>query len=221
MMARVLKRFGFMIAGLALACGLAALFGSFIPSNRRWIEPNDGVTIYVATNGYHTGLLLPTSADGVDLSMAFRPTDLPDPRDSGDYLLFGWGDRDFFLNTPTWADVRPRTLVVALIGSGGSLLHVDHVHSPAEIAGARTVRLTSAEYRVLVAEIRRFAKLSSDGHPISTPGYGPRDVFYDATGRYSAVTTCNVWTADRLRATGVRVGLWTPFSGGVMHWFSR
>ena len=220
-MAKWLSRFGCIVVGLAAAYMLAALAGSLIPGNRNWAEPADGVTLYVVTNGYHTGLLLPTSADGVDLSLTFRPTDLPDPNSAGDYLLFGWGDRDFYLNTPTWADVRPKTLLVALVGSGGSLLHIDHVQSPTEIADARAVRLTSAEYLMLVAEIKGFAKLGSDGYPIAVPGYGPRDVFYEAAGRYSALTTCNVWTADRLQAAGVKVGIWTPFSGGVMRWFSR
>ena len=198
---------------------LAALSGSLIPVNAGRVTPADGITIHVLTNGYHTGLLLPVSADGIDLSLTFRPTDLPDADMAGQYMLFGWGDRDFYLNTQTWADLRPKTVLVAVFGSGGSLLHIDHIQSPAEVEDARPVQLTSAEYQVLVAEIKSFAKVGADGFPIAVPGYGSRDVFYEATGRYSALRTCNVWTGERLAAAGVKVGRWTPFSGGLMLWF--
>ena len=45
------------------------------------------------------------------------------------------------------------------------------------------------------------------------------DAFYDATGRYSAVRTCNEWVGEGLRRAGVRVGRWTPFPVTVLNWF--
>jgi hypothetical protein len=43
-------------------------------------------------------------------------------------------------------------------------------------------------------------------------GYGPRDIFYAANGRYTAIDTCNQWTGQALRAGGAPVAAWTPFS---------
>lgn len=199
---------------------LAALIGSYVPVNAAWRETPDGVTVYVTDNGYHTGLILPASADGIDLSLTFRPTDLPDPDDAGDWLIFGWGDRAFYLNTPTWAELKPQTALFAFVGSGGSLLHVDHVKRPGEAYSPRPIRLTRAEYRRLVAAIRSTAKRGDDGYPAAIAGYGSRDVFYPANGGYHLFQTCNNWTRDVLAEAGVKVGWWTPFSGGVMHWFS-
>ena len=204
---------------LVVAYGGAALIGSVWPANPGWRQAETGVTVYAVTNGYHSGIMLPVSADGVDLSLTFRPTDLPDPDDAGNYLLFGWGDRDFYVNTPTWSDLEPTVAAVALWGSGETLLHVDHVTSPEEIADRRAVRLSRHEYRRLVAAIRNTARLGPDGHPVAVLGYGRLDVFYEARGRYSLFTTCNVWTADMFTRAGVRMGRWTPFSGGVMWWF--
>src|SRR3546814_1556255 len=31
-----------------------------------------------------------------------RPNDLSDPRYAEDHLLFGWGERNFYLQTPSW-----------------------------------------------------------------------------------------------------------------------
>lgn len=197
----------------------AALAGSHIPANASWREAPEGVTIYVTTNGYHTGLILPTVAAGHDWSLTARPTDLPNPEDSGAWLLFGWGDRQFYLETPTWAEFKPSTGVAAIIGSGGSLIHVDHLYRPDEAYDPRPIRLTRAEYLRLVAFIRGTFAESHEPYPRAIKGYGTRDVFFPAQGRYSLFKTCNSWTADALRAAGVKVAIWTPFSGGVMRWF--
>ena len=198
---------------------VAAWMGSLLPVNRDWRAPTRGTTIYIIDNGYHSGLILPAAAEGIDLSMIFRPTDLPDPNDAGDWLIFGWGDREFYLNTPTWAEVKPRTIVSALIGSKEALLHVDHVKRPDEAVAPRPIRLSRAAYRRLVARILADTKRGADGFPMVIPGYGSRDVFYPAHGRYTLFQTCNNWTRDVLAEAGVKVGWWTPFSSGVMRWF--
>ena len=205
---------------LACAYGGAALVGSLWPANPGWKQAKAGVTVYVVTNGYHSGILLPASADGIDLTLTYRPTDLPDPDDAGNFLLFGWGDRDFYLNTPTWDKLDPATAFVAFWGSGETLLHVDHLKSPEEVSDRRPIRLSRTEYRQLAAAVRATVRPGTDGYPVPVPGYGRLDVFYGAKGRYSALNTCNVWTADMLAEAGVKVGRWTPFSGGVMWWFS-
>jgi uncharacterized protein (TIGR02117 family) len=197
----------------------AALIGSLIPVNMNAREPSEGVTIYITDNGYHTGLILPASAQGFDLSLTFRPTDLPNMDSAGDWLVFGWGDREFYLNTPSWSEFRPQTALSAFIGSSETLLHLDHLSSPQDAHSARPIRLSRAQYRRLVATIIATARRGEDGYPTAIPGYDDRDVFYPAHGRYHVFQTCNNWTRDTLAAAGVKVGLWTPFSGGVMRWF--
>ena len=198
-------------------CG-AAVIGSALPRNAAWQAAERGITVYVVTNGVHTGLILPASAAGEDLSLIFRPTDLPDPQDAGNWLLFGWGDREFYLNTPAWSDVRIGTAVAALMGSGQTLLHVDHLQSPSAVNDPRPVMLTPTAYRNLVKAITATLAFGPDRKPRAIAGYDRLDVYYEARGRYSAFTTCNVWTSDMLTAAEVRTGWWTPFSGGVMWW---
>jgi uncharacterized protein (TIGR02117 family) len=197
----------------------AALIGSYWPANPDWHETPDGITIYVETNGHHTGIVIPVAAAGIDLSLTFRPTDLGDKRLAGNWLGVGWGDRDFYLNTPTWADLSPRTALSALIGSGRTLLHVDHLDQPYPGDDQRAVRISRAEYTRLIAQIMGSLKRGEDGRPVAIPGYADRDLFYEAKGHYSLLRTCNGWTAETLAGAGIKAPLWTPFSGGVMRWY--
>ena len=204
------------LAIVIAAYAAAGLVGGTIPANGGWREPREGVRIHLLSNGVHTGIVVPVAAAGVDWRALVRPEDLRDPRYAGyGWLAFGWGDAAFYVGTPTWWDVRPSTVVHAAIGGGPTLVHVDHLPEPAADPDVRTIVLRPEEYRRLAAFLR--ASFAANGaHRF---GYGPNDAFYAATGRYSALTTCNAWTGRALRAAGVRVGAWTPFPVTVMGWF--
>ena len=178
---------------LGLYLAAAAMLGR-VPVNRDWREPTGGVTIYVQANEFHTGIVLPAGP--------------------GRWRAYGWGDRAFYLNTPRWQDIRADTALWALIGSGDTVVHVDELGDFLPDENWRSLRLRQHEYARLRAFIA--ATLAPGGKPI--PGYTPLDRFYPAIGRYSAFTTCNVWTGRALAAAGVRVGLWTPFKSDVMRW---
>lgn len=201
---------------LLLGYAIAGLIGGAIPANRDWTPPSRGIPIWVESNGVHTALILPVVAAEIDWRDLVRAQDLADPRYAGyDHLGFGWGERRFYLETPTWSDVRPATVLAAALGSDRTLVHVDHLPAPAPGDGARRILLRPAEYRRLADFIRASFRARA-GH---VRGYGAGDAFYDATGHYSAITTCNSWTGAALRHAGVRVGAWTPFAATVMWWF--
>ena len=195
----------------------AALVGGSVPTNAGWRPPSDGVTIWVESGPIHTGLVVPKVAAGVDWR-AFAPADdLRDPRFGGfDHLAIGWGERGFYLGTPTWRKVRPGPVLRALTGSDATLLHVEHVPRPVAGEDERPVVLTPAQYRRLAA----FILASRRPGGARERGYGAFDVFYAGRGRYDAVHTCNDWTGDALRFAGVRVGWWTPLPVTVSGWFA-
>lgn len=204
------------LAVLVLGYVAAGLVGGAIPANAAWRPPASGVTIYVESNGVHTGIIVPKVAAGVDWRPLARPEHLRDPRYAGyDHLAFGWGERAFYLETPTWATVKPRTLLAAAIGSERTLVHVDHLPMPQVGDDVRAVLLRPEEYRRLAAFIRGSVVRGGQRHP----GYGSYDAFYESRGHYDAFRTCNAWTGDALRTAGVRVGVWTPFPVTVMGWF--
>jgi uncharacterized protein (TIGR02117 family) len=194
----------------------AGLIGGALPRNAGWRPPQSGVTIWVESNGVHTGLVLPKVAAGVDWRGLFPPQHLADLRyGRWDHLSVGWGERTFYLETPTWWDVKSRTVLAAAVGSGDTLLHVDHVPTPATEPYVRPIVLRPAEYRRLAAYIR--ATLAQ--RPAHQRGYYGYDAFYTARGRYSWRRTCNAWTGDALAYAGVKVGRWTPLPNTVLWWF--
>jgi uncharacterized protein (TIGR02117 family) len=216
---RIARAIGDVMAVLAclfVAYGAAGMIGGAIPANAGWHQPTNGVRIYVDSNGVHSGIIVPVAADGVDWRDLVRPTDIGDPRyaDYG-FIEIGWGERTFYLETPTWRDVKPMTVVRAAIGSNRTLVHVDHLPEPQTSDSARAITLTPDQYHRLAAAIR--ASFAAGGRHYR--GYGDWDAFYDGTGRYSAFETCNAWTGDMLRTAGVRVGVWTPFPVTVLGWF--
>lgn len=203
-------------AALLLAYPLAGLAGGAIPSNADWIEPDVGVTVWIESNGVHTGIVMPKVAAGVDWRGDFPASDLRDPRFARhDHASVGWGERTFYLETPTWAEVKPATVLAAAVGSDRTMLHVDHVPRPAAGGDIRRLVLRPPEYRRLAAYIRATRVAGGERRH----GYFRYDAFYGARGRYSAIRTCNAWTGDALRFAGVRVGAWTPFPATVLWWF--
>lgn len=209
------------LAALALAIALFALagwIGSSIPRNDRWREPESGVEIMIETNGIHTALVLPLITADKDWRGEFPASDIALPDRPYTHVSVSWGERQVFLETPTWWDLRAST-VLRIVGIGGDgLLHVGHYVRPAPSDAARPLTLTREQYRRLVAAI---ARSLPRGPRVPYPGYGGGDVFYDAPGRYTATNTCNQWTSDMLAKAGVRTGWWTPFAGGVMKWVPR
>jgi uncharacterized protein (TIGR02117 family) len=198
-----------------LAFALAGWVGSSIPRNSDWIEPAEGIEIMVGTNGVHTELVLPLVTSEKDWRADFPAADLPLANLDYSHVAVSWGEREVFLNTPTWWDISPMT-VLRILGVGGDgLLHVAHYVRPAPSDDYRPLMLTQAQYGRLVAAVERSLPT---GERVRYPGYGSQDVFYDAPGHYTATNTCNQWTSNTLARAGVRTGWWTPFAGGVMKW---
>ena len=212
-----LRTFG---AILALPVGwlLAALVLGLVPANSGWREAERGVTIFVRTNGIHTWVMMPAANAQMDWRPYAPAEHLRDPRRAGNYLAFGYGNREFYLNTPTWGDLSVRSALGAAFGRGSSLMHVEHARHPRPDEHQRPVTLTAEEYRRLVTYVRASFRLDPGGRtmPLIGRGYSAADMFYEANGSYNLMLTCNEWTGRALRAAGVRIGLWTPLEQSIM-----
>lgn len=205
--------------GLALAAVpalylLTALIGSLVPVNGAWEEADRGITIYLADNGIHADIIMPAKAQGLDWEPLVPRRDFAAPDPDAQWVAFGSGEERVYLETPRWRDIKPKTVWSGLTG-GKRVMHVEWVRDPGY--AAREIRLRPHEYRRLWAAIRADFELGPDGKPrhIDAPGYGCCDAFYWATGKASAIRTCNSWAANRLRLAGVRTSLWPPFVQGL------
>jgi uncharacterized protein (TIGR02117 family) len=161
--------------------------------------PGRDVTVYLTASGWHTGIALPVNAIQGPLRALLR--DFP----GADYLLFGWGDRDYYMaKGPTGADA-----LRALFPGPAVLLVTPLDRSPqgAPVAGqAFALGLTMAGFDRLAGYVWAAFGTSAEGTPRRIAG-GPSagSVFYAATGTYSSANTCNTWVAEGLRIGGLPV----------------
>ena len=86
---------------------LAALIGSLVPVNRSWTEPDDGMTIYIANNGVHSDIVMPVEAQGLDWAPILPRSDFASPTPDAQWVAFGSGEEQVYLDTPRWRDITP------------------------------------------------------------------------------------------------------------------
>jgi len=209
--------------GLMLASVLVLLAIGFATPRQWWISPQTScdITIQVTSNGFHTNLIVPVQTAEFDWRSRLSLADIGDGSITGyRYLGFGWGDRDFYMNTPTLADLNLSTIVRAMVLSAGSVLHIQGYATMLQTGGGltvKTLRLSSANYLALMQFIERSFQHDRQGHLLVLKrGYRHNSSFYAAIGKYSLIRTCNAWTGDGLRAANINTPLWTGLAPAIM-----
>jgi uncharacterized protein (TIGR02117 family) len=194
---------------VALAVYTVAAFGALmlVPDAS---EPEEGVLLYACDNGVHTDLIVPAAA-GTDWRSLFGQQAFSAPLAAYDHIGLGWGSRDFYINTPTWADLDVATAVKSVLWDE-TVLHVEYRPRPVAEENCRQWRADPASYERITGFIHETLRLSG-GLPVQAArGYGRRDAFFVANGRYTILETCNQWTGRTLRLAGAPVAPWTPYS---------
>lgn len=166
--------------------------------------------VFLTTNGVHLGIVIPRQhMDSLLLTGTSRG---PEDR----FFSFGWGDENFYLNTPAWEDLTFANAVKALFTKSPTLMHVTR-HRRQQSVWVE-VPLSSEELAELKAYIRASFALSVDGEIIllEGAGYSVHDDFYKARGNYTLFKTCNTWVNSGFKRSGMKACLWTPFDFGLM-----
>lgn len=206
-----------LVAVVALYFGGVAVLGA-IPVNGDFAPAEHGVELCVRSTGVHSDFVLPASTAVVDWRAQHPAAHFPRITRAYDHIAFGWGDRAFYLETPTWADLKVSTALVALSGLGHGALHVEYLERQAPGERAACTRVSEAQYRALAAYIESSFRRDAGGRVmrIDAPGYGSADAFYEAHGAFSVFVTCNEWVRRGLSASGVRAPVWAPFDGALL-----
>ena len=188
-----------------------------IKVNNETVKSIKTVTIYVKSNGVHTDIVMPVTNSIYNWNnfidqMSFEKLD-----STYHYIAMGWGDKGFYLNTPTMADLKVKTLINALFGLGSSAMHVAYYKNMECGDLIKQISISEADYQNLTAYlIEQFELKGQKTQLISHPSYGDKDNYFEAKGTYSIFKTCNVWTGDALKTANISMGLWTPLEFGVM-----
>lgn len=206
------------LVGLPLTAAVVALgLGALLPrglSAPEGLDEDGPVVIYAAASAVHIDLILPTDAAGVSWRGIFAHLG------EAPLVAFGWGDRAFYLATPSWADLDPALALTAAFGSGQTVVRAT---PRAHALGAQPILLSPFQYRQLVAGIQRQIRTGPDGAAVlvNHPGYGVGDRFAEAHGRYSALVTCNEWVAARLAEAGLAMPRWSPLPQAILWWLQH
>jgi uncharacterized protein (TIGR02117 family) len=182
------------------------------------IKNTEGIEVFVVSNGVHTDLVLPVKNDQKDWRGLFSEELFKVENQSYSSIAFGWGNKDFYINTPTWGDLTVSTAVKAGLGLGSSAMHVRYMRSdPKTSDKCVSLHMTRTQYAALVKYIEQSFCLNGNcAIKIDHPGYGDHDLFFEAQGKYTLFRTCNVWTNNALKKAGIKTAIWTPFADGLI-----
>jgi uncharacterized protein (TIGR02117 family) len=197
---------------------MLALVLPFIKTNSFVIDGKRTNTIFVRSNGVHTDFVLPVKSKFICWSNFLLYSDFKEANEKYDYISIGWGDKGFFIATPTWNDLKLSTAFNAAFGLSSTAMHVTYRQNAPQInQDCKRLLITDLQYKILVDYIiSSFKKNNSGFILIDHPGYTKNDRFYEANGVYSLFKTCNVWTSMGLQVIGEKTGVWSPLANGIL-----
>lgn len=186
-------------------------------------DSDETIPIYILSNGVHTDIVLPIKNEFKDwgFQIPFSDTVSQDPEMN--FVAFGWGDKGFYLDTPTWADLKTSTALKAVSGYNTTAMHVTFYKELKESDKCVQFQIESKNYLKLVQYIENSFQINKDKFcKINTNAvYGKNDVFYDAKGHYSLFYTCNTWTNQALKSANQKAALWTIFDFGIFNHYQE
>jgi len=204
---------------------LFTFFGTIIPRNRHFRPVQEGVTLYLSTNGMHTDFVLPTKNDLFDWTQVIDKQNFKSNLNPSTYLGIGWGDRAIYLDLAEWSEITFKMGFKTLMFPTPSILHItayESIPSADNLIIKKTV-VSNQQYLQLCQFIKKYFKLdkAQNIQLIEGVGYTENDNFYHANGKYHALYTCNTWINQGLKIIGVRTPLWTPLDKGIFYQFEK
>lgn len=197
---------------------LCAFLIPFIEVPAKQVSEPKKIDAYILTNGVHTDLVVPVKTAEIDWSQQIPFENTLSKRTDFKYLSIGWGDKGFYLDTPTWADLKFSTAFKAAFWLSESAMHCTFYDKMTEGKDCVKIELTQNQYLDLIKFINDKFDRDEKGKPIlikTDAVYGKNDAFYDAKGSYSFLDTCNTWANEGLKTAGQKAALWTPSDVGI------
>jgi len=116
-------------------------------------------------------------------------------------------NKNFYLKTPRFSDLKFSTTAKALFLKSESLLHLTAYN---EIKNNWVkVSISKKQLEQISSQLNQQFNFSSLA-PIE--GYHSTDFFYQAKGSYSCLFTCNTWVNSIFKNANLKASSWTPFS---------
>jgi len=206
------------ILGIVVIYVILGLLIPYIPVSAKDDGQKKEIPIYIYTNGVHTDIVMPVKNDLQDWSMKIPFANTKSKKTDYQYIGIGWGDKGFYLDTPTWADLKFSTAVKAAFWLSDSAMHCTYYNTMKEGEDCKMIMISRSQYENLVKFVEDKFDRDQNGNFMLIPTnavYSDNDAFYDAKGTYSFLYTCNTWSNNALKAAGQKAALWTPSDFGI------
>jgi len=208
--------------GLIFLYILLAVFLTILPVNCNYKPPEKGIIIYLTSNEVHTDFVLPVKTQQKDWRKDFPDTTFRKVDSTFKYISFGWGDKEFYLNTPTWSDFKLNIALQALFFSSASLMHITYLKSnPIESDFSKKLLITEKQYRGLIDYLDHSFTKDKNGKYIliKVPFRSSNENYYESGESYNFINTCNNWTNEGLKLMGIKTATWAPFDRCILYYF--
>ncbi|WP_179315197.1 DUF2459 domain-containing protein [Winogradskyella undariae] len=193
------------------AYSIIALILTAITVDRKASDEKLNKVVYLTTNGVHLDIVIPKKNIDTLLLNGIHQ------KENEQYLSFGWGDENFYINTPTWGDLTFKNAITAMFFKSSTLMHVTRYQNK------RTdwieIKVTESELQKLNSYLINTFETNENRMKIrlENKGYTSTDDFYKSKGSYSCFKTCNSWVNIGFKESGLKSCLWTPFDFGLMN----
>ncbi|MDO4728191.1 MAG: TIGR02117 family protein [Bacteroidota bacterium] len=190
----------------------------FIQINSKKTKSDQQIRIYILTNGVHTDIVCPIKSSVIDWSDFVSINNVKKTDLNYQYVAFGWGDKGFYLNTPTWADLTFSTAFKAAFWLSESAMHTTFYTDVKLDENCVQVDVNLDDYQTMVELIQNQFKKDANKKPLlihTESVYGNNDAFYEAHGTYSLFFTCNTWANSILKKSNQKAALWTATDKGI------
>ncbi len=209
----------FLIIAIVATYFVVAFFGMAIPIHRKFQHQNNGIDIFLTSNGMHVDFVVPTQNALYDWSQIIGNSSYLKDLKNYTYLGLGWGDRDFFLKVDSWDSVPKKVGARALLLPTPSLMHVTGYDELPANKTVKKVSISKSQYLNLCNFIQNRFALNTDQQAelVLKVDHAKDDNYYEAHGAYHCFYTCNNWVNTGLKKIGVRTSLWSPMAKGILN----
>lgn len=189
---------------------IISLILTLIPITNKEGYSEKNKSIYLISNGVHLNIIIPKNQLSSKLLDGLRYFK------DDNYFSFGWGDKKFYLNTPTWGDLTFNNAFRALFLKSPTLIH---------LARYSTINVDWVEIKVSqnqLNKINQYIYKTFYFNPqnkkilLNNKGYSFNDDFYEALGSYSCFRTSNSWVNTGLKKSDIKACLWTPYDFALL-----
>lgn len=195
--------------------------GGCLTTSAKRSGPGDPIPLYVVSNGVHIDLAFPVDAGGD--WREFLPVDAfahPLAGSVSKWISFGQGERNFYINTPTWSDLKFSTAVRAMFWPTKTAMHVKFLYAgPIESDSVRRVMVGTDQFKAFTEYLRASFEVNAKGRVIPIEGHhftDRNDAFFEGTHTYHMLNTCNNWTGGALKRAGVPTPIWSPMAKPIL-----